>query len=536
MSYLPSSRLYEREPEATPAPVPAPQAKRTVAAPAEPVAAKPKLPPNPIPVQAISAPPPAALPPAVTPAPAPSFAPPPGPKEWLVAPPPLLRETAAPSPREETVTVPVEKSQLESDERVPHRKRNLFRNAQKVVLRHLDKAKSRKSVSEDPDLLWFVVMATGSLCMGLMIWGAYSALPRFGNNHIPLRAGGPTSTLKVSSDVPVRWVRESGSVQPHHPPVVPPLVPPVAMPPVADHVIPHHPPVVPVSVPPPPHEQPRFETKLPEPEHRPAPVEPPLNPLPERKEPSVFVHANLGETPMIRTWKKLAETSFLLAAFTAVPANNLLGQIPDKVQVDYSKQINELTKAVQDLSGQVNAMKFDDKLNAVKNDLNDKISKIKLDAPRDNNDFLLVGNRLDRLEKLINQMIQNPIAAAPNPVAPAPFANANLDDIKSKLGNIEQAILKLQGPEKRIALSPPGAEPAVVNKPSTSHVIFVNLYNQDLWLFINQKQHRVPANTTLTLDSIPAGPAAIEVRSPDGVFHKSNPTLVASETFTLTAR
>jgi len=304
--------------------------------------------------------------------------------------------------------------------------------------------------------------------------------------------------------------------------------------------------MVPVSVPPPPphgskiHE-PRMDAGWPEFEHhQPAPVERPLDPLPERKDPVIFVHANMGETPMIRNWKKLAETSFLLAAFTTAPANNLLAQIsPDRVQVDYSKQISELTKAVQGLSDQVTGMKLDDKLSAVKNELNDKISKIKIEAPRaDNgNEFLLLANRLEQMEKLITQMMRNPVAAAPvAPSAPTTIAGGNLDEIKAKLGNIEQAILRLQPSKERIALAAPTPEPTVVNKPAASLVIFVNLYNQDLTLFVNQKPHRAPANSTLTLDSIPAGPTTIEVRSPDGVFHKSNPTLVANETFTLTAR
>ena len=527
MSYLPSSRLYEREPEAKPAPA--------AAAPA-PVISRPAPAPKPLPV-----PPPAPLSPApaapklVAPAPPVLF----GSKEWLVAPPPALRvelpepEPVSPPRREtvrETVTVPSASLPPERTVETTGRKRNIFHNAQKVVLRHLDRAKNRKPEDKDPDLLWFVVMVTGSLCMGLMIWGAYSALPRFGDSHIPLRAGGSSSRLKVSSDVPVRWVRETGSVhpQPQHPPMIhvaPPLTPPVEQQPIVHHA-------------PPPVHEPRIHDNLPDPVYHPRPVmEKPLDPLPERKDPSIFVHANLGETPMIRTWKKLAETSFLLAAFSSAPVNNLLGQIPQQVQVDYSKQINELTKAVQSLTEQVNGIKIDDKLNAVKIDLNDRISKIKIDAPRvdNSNEFLLLANRLEQMEKLIVQIMKNPVAAAPAPNTPAP-AVANLDEIKMKLGNIEQAILKLQPSEKRIALAAPTPEPAVVNKPSTSNVVFVNLYNQDLWIWVNQKAHRAPPNTTVTLDNIPAGPATIEVRSPEGVFHKSSPTLVASETFTLTAR
>ncbi len=531
MSYLPSSRLYERDPEPTPEAA-APKAASVVAAPT-PAA----------PAAVMSYP---AAPKPAPPAPRPATM---LPKEWLVAsapvlrveasvPPPVFASPAAESPvvvvaprTKETVTRPASAGPTSSADEPPARKRNIFHKAHKVVLRHLDRAKTKAHEQSEPDLLWFAVMVTGSLCMGLMIWGAYSALPRFGNVRAPLRADASTSKLKVSNNVPVRWVHESGSIQPqgHVPPLVPPLVPPVA-----PTVVPHESPLhgIPVSTPP-PHHEPWQPSGLPEVRERVAPihVEPPLTSLPERKDPAIFV-ANPGETPMIRTWKKLAESSMLLTAFTAASANNLLAGLPAQVPIDYSKQIEELTKSVKALSDQVGNLKLDDKLNAVKTELNEKISKIKLDAPKtdNSNEFLLLANRLEQMEKLINQMIKNP--AAPNP-GQALAGNVNLDEIKSKLGSIEQAILRLQPSEKRIALSAPDLP---VTKTGTSHVIFVNLYNQDLWLWVNQKQHRAPANSTLTLDNITAGPATIEVRSPEGIFHKSNPTLVANETFTLTAR
>ncbi len=544
MSYLPSSKLYDREPEPEP----------------QPVAAAPKVAPIERPAIAVSAP---AVVSVAAPKPAPP-APRPAtqlPKEWLVSSAPALRvEVPAPKtvvdvpvheppvvviththhvPRppveerviiEETVTSPAP-APLPPIGEPPARKRNIFHKAHKVVLRHLDRAKNKAPDPSEPDLLWFAVMVVGSVSMGLMIWGAYSALPRFGNLQVPLRADASSSRLKVTNDVPVRWVHESGPIHPQHP-----HVPPQPPPHVETHpMLPVHTTPISVPPPPPPHDaRPALPDFL---EHQaPPPIEPPLAPLPERKDPAIFVHANLGETPMIRTWKKLAESSVLLTAFAMASAHHALADVPN--QIDNSKQIEELTKAVKSLSDKVDNMKIDEKLNVVKSELNEKITKIKVEAPKVDNttEFELLNAKLVQLERLVNQLVKNGIAAAPNPGLPV-VANGNLDEIKAKLGNIEQAILRLQPTEKRIALSPPdapAAAPAV--KANMSLVVFVNLYNQDLWLWVNQKQHRVPSNSTLTLDSIAAGPATIEVRSPEGIFHRSNPTLVANETFTLTAR
>lgn len=505
MSYLPSSRLYEREQEPVEAPVEAPKPK-PAREPLTTIVAQTVVAPHVEAPEIMPAVVPQATEPVVhelaTPKPTPIV----GPKEWLVAPPPMLHvdiPKEAPEPtavQTETVTSPAPSA---PEEQRPGRKRNLFHKARRVVLRHIDRAKNGKPIEGDPDVLWFAVMTAGSLCMGLMIWGAYSALPRFGM-AAPLRAGGATPTLKVTSDVVpvVRWGHDANQIAPHP----------------ASHQAPPPPPQV--------HVEPKVSAHpmLAVPDF-PPPVERPLEPLPERKDPAIFVHANLGETPMIRTWKKLAETSFLLASMS-MPTANLFAGGQDKAQPDYSKQIADLTKAVQNLSEQVNALKLDDKLGAVKSELNEKISKIKIDKADNSVEVML---RLEQLEKMIDRLIKNPgIAAAPAIGSPAA---ANLDDIKNKLTNIEQAILNLRPADKRIALSPPTQEAG-----NAKAVILVNLYSQDLWLWVNQKSYRVPAGTTLTLDNIPVGPATIEVRSPEGIFHRANPTLLATETFTLTAR
>jgi len=113
-------------------------------------------------------------------------------------------------------------------------------------------------------------------------------------------------------------------------------------------------------------------------------------------------------------------------------------------------------------------------------------------------------------------------------------ANTNRDAILSKLDEIKVAISALR-PLEKVSGFPPST-PDLAMRPATARVILVNLYNQDLWLWVNDKSYRVPAGTTRTLDDVASGPATIQVRSPEGIFHSANPTLVANETFTLSAR
>jgi hypothetical protein len=511
MSYLPSSRLYEREPEAKP-------------------------------VEAVATEPPAAAPKPAKPTLRRATM---LPKEWLVAPTAALQvepATLAPDPvvviaaPEETVTTPA--TTAASNDEGPARKRNLFHQAQKVVLRHLDRAKKKIPQEPEPDLLWFAVMALGSVCMGLMVWGAYSALPRVGNG--PLRKEASIHRLKASSDVPGHWPREAIQTQYQtHVPQTPPLA--VPAPPVSQGPAhPAPPPAPPVAVPgipvaalPAPHEPTFVERRVPEPA-RPALPEPPLEPLPERPKDPPVLHANLGDSPMIRTWHELAKASFLLTAFSAASANHLLAEGQG---ADTAKQIEELNKTVKALSDHVKDLKFEQKLADLKTELNQNIAKIKTDAPKlDNKAFDEIHTRLDDLERLINRIAK----AAPGAIPAAPAAaqaNANLDGLYNKLDSIEKAILRLQ-PTEKISLSPPLSpplEPAIA-KPATSHVILVNFYDEDLWLWVNQKPHRVPAGKSTTVNNVPAGPTTIEVRSPEAIFYKVNPVLAPNETITLTAK
>ena len=309
---------------------------------------------------------------------------------------------------------------------------------------------------------------------------------------------------------------------------------------------------MPMHLPPPPVDLPRRIVEPP-PVHNPRSefVPPPtipaptmertLDALPRRVDPAVFVKANLGDTPMIRTWDNLAKYSMMLTALAVVPTMPNIPQVaavqpaPMPVPgVDYSKQIEQLTQAVNRLTGDVNRLKdIDDKLEAMRTDVSKQIAKIKVE-PHDDSELKL---QLASIQKTLKFLLENPqaVPAAPGvAAAPSPVNSARLDEIKSELGSIKDAILKLR-PNDRVALSPPDL-PAPAIPAKTARIVFVNLYDKDLFLWVNDKKHPVSAQKTITVEGVAPGTATIEVKSQDAVYHTVRPNLVANETYTLTAR
>jgi hypothetical protein len=518
-------------------------------------------------------------PPAPTPAPVLSSAMPPlhavkGPKDWLVASPPEFLVEELVEPRrihvEQPLPEPVPEPRLEERHEPRHEprreerpeprreprhepkhepkpvhaarpepetrpaakaKRHFLHRAHGTVMRHLKRDKSQPPEPGDKELLWMAASALGSVCFGLMIWGAYSTLPRPGYGG-GLRAEATSPKFKVVSGEygpgryePTRSPRFEG------PPVLTGLPGPV-------HLTP------------PPLEQPRriVETpqfQIPPPEKRiePIQVERALDALPRRVDPAIFVKANLGDTPMIRTWDNLAKYSMMLTAMAAMPVTPIVPQAfaqpmpqvlqppPQAPAVDYSKQIDALTQAVNRLTTDVNRLKeIDDKLEAVRTDVSKQIARIKVE-PHDDSEIKL---QLAAIQKTLKFLLENPQAApvaAPG-VAAAP-SPANTTRIESELVSIKEAILKLR-PNDRLALSPPDMTPPAIVK--TARIVFVNLYDKDLYLWVNDKKHRVEAQKTITVEGVAPGAANIDVKSDDKVYHHASPTLAANETYTLTAR
>ena len=374
-------------------------------------------------------------PPAPTPAPVLSSSATPvhavkGPKDWLVASPPAFLveehveprrihiEETRPEPTPEPIPEPrheprpearheprheprreprpVHAAHPETETRpAPKAKRHLLHRAHRTVMRHLTRDKSQPPEPGDKELLTMLATAFGAVCVGLMIWGAYSLLPRPGYGG-GLRAEANSSKLKVVS----------GEYGPgHYEPVRPPRF---EERPVLTGMQPS------VTLPPPPLERkivepPPFRERVPEPK-MPFPMERTLDALPRRVDPSIFVKANLGDTPMIRTWDNLAKYSMMLTALAVVPTTpfvpTAIGQtFPQPPAADYSKQIDALTQAVNRLTTDVNRLKdIDDKIEAVRSDVSKQIAKIKIE-PHDDSEIKL---QLASIQKTLKFLLENP--------------------------------------------------------------------------------------------------------------------------------
>jgi hypothetical protein len=421
--------------------------------------------------------------------------------------------------RHETVTRPA-----------PRSKRHLLHRAHGLVKRHLSRDKSLPADPRDKELLWMAATAFGSVCVGLMIWGAYSTLPRPGYGG-GLRADATSRNLKV-----VNGEYGSGHYEPARPPRI--EAPPV----LTGMPMPMHLPPPPVDLPrraleplqvPPPTNWPPPEMKIP------PVVERTLDALPRRVDPAIFVKANLGDTPMIRTWDNLAKYSMMLTALAAMPAMPNIPSVtaaqPAPVSVpavDYSKQIEALTQAIDKLSFQVKGLKeFDEKLEAMRTDLLKQIAKIKPE-PYDDSELKLQYAKI--LQKL---------AERPQGTGGGVDNSAQIEELRREFRTEVASLKELikSRPNSQLSLSPPvNLDPAPPMKststePKKARVVFVNLYDQDLYIWVNQKPHRVAKQTTQTIEEVPPGITAIEVKTQTESYHRASPELKPNETYTLKA-
>lgn len=281
----------------------------------------------------------------------------------------------------------------------------------------------------------------------------------------------------------------------------------------------------PSKVPPPVIEPPVVEIpRLPEPPQLSPPPVIPVVAMPpmildvEDATPLVFLPTQTGETPMLNNWKTLAFCSIFTASAVAAPPV-LAGEKDNKEVLErldkMEKALKQDFKAVQ---GEMESIRGD-------------LKKIKEEELLDQRLKLASSSvKLADLEKTVAKLqsdleLLRKRIPTEFPVGPD---RATIEDVKAKLGAIEQAILKLAPTEKRLALSSP---------TQIGRVLLVNLYAEELLFVVNQKPYRVAPNTTVALDNIPAGQLGYEVLSATwGQRAKSTTALAANETFTLTAR
>jgi hypothetical protein len=216
---------------------------------------------------------------------------------------------------------------------------------------------------------------------------------------------------------------------------------------------------------------------------------------------------------MLKNWKTLALCSLLAATPLASPAVAQAGEkdkILEKLEsMDKAlgKAFAEFAKDIDKIKAEIKNLREVDLVNQRLEIAQDVTAKMK-EVAREVADLRIAFNLLKSL--------------------PAGIDKVTIDDIRTKLAAIEQAIIKLGPTEKRLALSPP---------TQVGRVVLVNLYPEELLFIVNQKRYRVDPNATMTLDNIPAGVLSYEVLSATwGQRARSTTTLAANETFSLTAR
>lgn len=228
---------------------------------------------------------------------------------------------------------------------------------------------------------------------------------------------------------------------------------------------------------------------------------------------------------MICNWKTLSLAALLTTAATVTPVQ---AQVAADT-TDVKKLLERLEKSIIDMDQKIGQdmqslknsnMQLQNDLTPLKEEI--LKHRLKLDVANSTIKQLeiQVGKLGQDLEDLKKRLPASGVALYP------PADKGTLDDIKTKLGQLEDILGKMQS-SARVSLSP----------ASQGRVILVNLYNEDLLFVVNQKQYRVAPNTTVTLDNQPAGSLSYEVISGIwGLRARNNTTLLANETFTLTAR
>ncbi|MCS7044767.1 MAG: hypothetical protein NZO58_00270 [Gemmataceae bacterium] len=264
----------------------------------------------------------------------------------------------------------------------------------------------------------------------------------------------------------------------------------------------------------------------------------PASALPE---PTIFLgRNNLGDTPMLRTWKTLALYSLVAAAPVVVTAPAAVAQDNTKFEKqveDLKKQFDSLKSlfdtAIRTIEGaakSVDALKGD--IGKVQEDVGAlKATKLSFDI-----ELTKTNAKIDNLEKQLTQLqsdinsLRRELSRPGGAVTAAD--RAGLEELKKHLVGIEQAIIKLQphepGTANRIALSSP---------TPTARVLLVNMYHEDILFVINDKAYRVAPRSLKTLESVPAGPITYEVISPTwGLREQKTRSVSANETFSLTVQ
>ncbi len=219
---------------------------------------------------------------------------------------------------------------------------------------------------------------------------------------------------------------------------------------------------------------------------------------------------------MLRNWKTLALYSLMTTAVYV--------QVPSPAAAQDKEKEKNLVDSIDQLKKTI-----DDSFKGVRADfmaLKDEVMIIQDDGLKQRLSLSAAAGKIEDIEKALDDLkikVQSGSASKA-----AGIDKSSVEEIKLKLGAIEQAILKLQPATSRIAMAPPA---------SVGRVVLLNLYPEKLLFVVNDKSYVVPANSTVSLDNLPAGTLTYELIADYwGSRGRNSSKLAANETLTLTAK
>jgi TolA-binding protein len=213
-----------------------------------------------------------------------------------------------------------------------------------------------------------------------------------------------------------------------------------------------------------------------------------------------------GVTPMQRTWRLFVWPTFVLAAVSGP----VLGQAETPKTADKTQG-----KTVQE------------QVEELKQSVASSFANLARDIKAITNDLKSLQQGRTELELKLQQQLAQLRDDLEDLKKRLPEAGT-LEDLRSRLAQVEAAVQRLQAPSNRVALSPPA--------PALGHVVLVNTYPAEILFLINGQAHRLEPGRTLTLN-VPAGAVNYEaIANGWGSIRRNVTTLAANETLTLVAR
>jgi len=245
---------------------------------------------------------------------------------------------------------------------------------------------------------------------------------------------------------------------------------------------------------------------------------------------------------MIRNWKTLALYSLVAGSLTQPTVVLAQGEVKENKDSALTKRFDDMEDRLKNSFEDVRK-EIDKLVQATKDtrkdlkDIGGSVSKLETDLLQYKVEMDKASFKIGTLEDQVTKLTKDVADLRLNGTKVQQSGAADkdtLDYLKTALGKIEEAILKLQPNTSRVALSPPTPPPPA---SAEGRVILINEYPEQLLFIVNKKSYRVAPHSQMPLEHLTSGALSYEVISPTwGLRGQSDTTLAAGETFTLMAR